>query len=376
MKWKSLPVTFRHIMQNPFIFNQVIKISTGVCIKIESNTMQDAAAGDLIIESGNSKIQMMKTLRSSFIALAIVCASHVYAQVAITSDGSSADGSAMLEVKSTDRGLLMPRLTNAQIEAITDPANGLMVYSVDDHRFYFYDAGSTIWRMLGIDSGTVLPGGCSGTITDLRDNTEYEIVQIGDQCWMAENLNIGTMINSTNGGTNNDGMQTNNSTIEKYCYENQPSDCETFGGLYQWNEMMEYTTLAGAQGICPDGWHVPTDAEWCTLKNTVDMGTIECDVAGEWQGTDGGGHLKSTGTSLWWTPNEGADNSSGFTALPAGARIENGGFGDQLLSAFFWCSDYKDASNAWFHMLSYAHAEIFRSNSDKTRGYSVRCIRD
>jgi uncharacterized protein (TIGR02145 family) len=322
------------------------------------------------------KLFKMKTLKIVIFLLFTLTVNNLIAQVAITSDGSTADGSAMLDIKSSDKGLLMPRLSNTQIEDITNPADGLLVYSLDDHRFYFYDAGSTIWRKLGIDSGTVLPGGCSGTFTDLRDNTEYEIVQIGDQCWMAENLNIGTMINSTNGGTNSDGMQTNNSTIEKYCYDNQTSNCDTYGGLYQWNEMMEYTTLPGAQGICPDGWHVPTDTEWCTLKNAVNAGTIECGVNGEWQGTDGGGHLKSTGTSLWWNPNEGADNSSGFTALPGGARVESGGFGDQLLSALFWCSDYKDASNAWFHMLSYAHTEIYRSDFDKIRGYSVRCILD
>ncbi len=87
---------------------------------------------------------------------------------------------------------------------------------------------------------------------DDRDGQQYySTVLIDDQCWMAENLNYGDQI---------DGMynQTNNSIIEKYCYNDLESNCDSLGGLYQWNELMEYTTEEGTQGICPDGWHVAT----------------------------------------------------------------------------------------------------------------------
>jgi len=88
-------------------------------------------------------------------------------------------------------------------------------------------------------------------------------VMIGEQCWMAENLNIGEMI---------DGSQsmTENGIIEKYCYDNDPENCETYGGLYQWDEMMEYVTDTAVQGICPAGWHLHTDHEWKVLEGTVD----------------------------------------------------------------------------------------------------------
>ena len=92
----------------------------------------------------------------------------------------------------------------------------------------------------------------------------YNTIQIGTQCWMKENLNVGTRING-----NVD--QTNNSTIEKYCYGDLPASCTTlgYGGLYQWDEAMQYVTTPGTQGICPTGWHIPTEEEFATLSTFV-----------------------------------------------------------------------------------------------------------
>ena len=123
---------------------------------------------------------------------------------------------------------------------------------------------------------------------------------------MAENLNIGTTIS---GATD----MANNSIIEKYCNENNTANCDTYGGLYQWNEMMEYSTTPGVQGICPTGWHLPTDAEWTVLTSYLGGESIA------------GGKMKTTGTieagtGLWYAPNNGATNSSGFSALPGGYR--------------------------------------------------------
>ncbi len=130
---------------------------------------------------------------------------------------------------------------------------------------------------------------------------------------MAENLNVGSMIN----GSSN---QTNNGIIEKYCYDDNTSNCDTYGGLYQWEEMMQYVTTPGAQGICPDGWHLPTDEEFKTMEMALGMSQGEADDTG-WRGTDEGGKMKESGTTHWYSPNMGATNSSGFTALPGGLPL-------------------------------------------------------
>ncbi len=213
---------------------------------------------------------------------------------------------------------------------------------------------------------------CGGPLFDERDGQSYATVQIGTQCWMAENLNLGTMINSTTGGTNNDGEQTSNGIFEKYCYDNNLSNCDTYGGLYQWDEMMQYSTVEGTQGICPSGWHLPTDAEWCTLEQEVDP-TISCSSM-DFRGVDGGGKLKDTG-SLWAYPNAGATNSSGFTALPGGYCTTGGTFGDMTFAADFWSST-GDSSTAWYRGLSRMFAKIARYPNSKTYGYSVRCLKD
>ena len=208
---------------------------------------------------------------------------------------------------------------------------------------------------------------CGNPIIDERDGQVYNTVLIGDQCWMAENLNIGEMIN----GSEN---MTDNGVIEKYCYDDNTANCYEYGGLYQWNEMMQYTTTPGVQGICPTGWHVPTDAEWCILENEVDAGTISCSATG-WRGIDAGGNLKKTGTSHWASPNTGATNSSGFTALGSGYRFMNGTFGSLGGNAYHWSST-ESGSNAWDRSLNNNYAQVDRNKYGKTWGFIVRCLRD
>jgi Fibrobacter succinogenes major domain (Fib_succ_major) len=90
----------------------------------------------------------------------------------------------------------------------------------------------------------------------------YNTIAIGDQCWLKENLDVGTQIN----GSDN---QSDNGTIEKYCANDDPANCATYGGLYQWKEAMQYVTTSGTKGICPIGWHIPTNAELQTLGTKV-----------------------------------------------------------------------------------------------------------
>jgi uncharacterized protein (TIGR02145 family) len=193
------------------------------------------------------------------------------------------------------------------------------------------------------------------------DDVEYEgetypTVAIGTQCWLAKNLNVGTRIAITND-------QTNNSTIEKYCYDNNESNCDTYGGLYQWNEAMQYITTEGTQGICPSGWHIPTDAELYSLAIYLGSGM---DIAG--------GKMKQIGTTLWASPNEGATNSSGFTAFPAGFHSSSG-FSSIGLNALFWSSSISN-SNAFYWFLSYSNTSFAKNANTQANGFSVRCLSD
>ncbi len=210
---------------------------------------------------------------------------------------------------------------------------------------------------------------CGEQYTDTRDSKSYNTVSIGTQCWFAENLNIGIRIDGGN-------SQTDNSTIEKYCYNGIEDSCDVYGGLYQWNEAMQYITTAGTQGICPDGWHLPTDEEWCTLENEADAGNISCYTTGL-KGTDAGGNLKDTTTNHWTTPNTGATNSTGFTALPGGGTGPNGGpSNNHGLRGNWYTSTEASSTQAWYHILFNNQEQVSRYFLTKTYGVSVRCLKD
>ena len=219
---------------------------------------------------------------------------------------------------------------------------------------------------------------CGDTIIDKRDGKPYTTLFIKGQCWMAQNLNIGTMINSATGGTNGDGIQTDNGTIEKYCYDDDPANCTTYGGFYQWDEMMQYETIEGTQGICPTGWHLPTDNEWKTLEKQLGMTQAQADAIG-YRGTDQGSQL--AGNEPLWTDGDldqnGAFGSSGFTGLPAGAGNPSG-FGSQSTRTYFWSSSEGVMDETvWYRQLDYDSPEVVRGgDSFKSNGASVRCVKD
>jgi len=210
---------------------------------------------------------------------------------------------------------------------------------------------------------------CGDMMFDSRDDQGYATVLIGSQCWMAENLNMGTRIHGNI-------PQENNGVFEKYCFQNNPDNCNVYGGLYQWNEVMQYSSTPGVQGICPSGWHVPTDVEWCTLEQYVDP-TITCDALDVWRGVDGGGKLKEAGTAHWAAPNTGATNLSGFTALPGGEWFDYGRiFSGWKAYGFFWTSTPLANPNSIMRALSYQEATIARYSNPRLGGFSVRCLLD
>jgi uncharacterized protein (TIGR02145 family) len=201
------------------------------------------------------------------------------------------------------------------------------------------------------------------------DGNIYSTVKIGDQRWMAENLNVGTMIVGS-------GNQFDNAIIEKYCYDNITANCDIYGGLYQWNEMMQYTTTESIQGICPTGWHLPSDDEIKTLEMTLGMTQVEADMTGS-RGTDQGSQLG--GNEPLWT-NDALDQnanfgSSGFEGLPGGNRITSGPFYGQSIFAYFWSSS-ESGGGVWNRALNYNNPKVTRYDYSESDGFSVRCVQD
>lgn len=194
------------------------------------------------------------------------------------------------------------------------------------------------------------------SFVDPRDGRVYRVVEIGDQIWMAENLNYGERID---GSIN----QEDNQIPEKYCYDNQESNCNTYGGLYQWNEAMQYNTQV-SQGICPDGWHLPADYEWTVLVDYLGDSVLA------------GMRLKETGTTHWRGYNTSANNESGFTALPAGARSSDGSFNLLTENTNLWSSSIYSDHCSWYRALMYNRTEVSRREHSKEVGRSLRCIKD
>ncbi len=194
---------------------------------------------------------------------------------------------------------------------------------------------------------------CPGEPTVTYAGKTYNTVQIGTQCWLKENLDVGTMIQGSQ-------TQTNNSIIEKYCYGNNPNNCTTYGGLYLWDEAMAFSTTPGAKGICPDGWHIPTKAETETLAATVNNNSNALKAIG--QGTGSG-----AGT-----------NTSGFSGLIAGYRDAVSPFPFYYLgtSTFYWSSTEYDATRTYARCLYYYNNTIYWDNYRKNWAISIRCLKD
>lgn len=209
---------------------------------------------------------------------------------------------------------------------------------------------------------------CPGLDSLLYDGQWYHTIQVFSQCWMKENLNAGVMISYTQ-------AQTDNDIIEKYCMSNNETYCGLLGGLYFWNEMMNYVNETGGRGICPDGFHVPTDLEWQVLEGAADslleIGSTAWNANG-WRGNDAGGNLKQTGTELWEPPNTGATNAVGFTTVPAGYFVQ-GDFWGPGYKTYLWSSN---VAGKYYRNMDWNQAGIQRNTGGTGTGFSVRCIKD
>lgn len=379
--------------------------------------------------------------------------------VAINTTGAEPDNSAMLDVSSTDKGFLLPRMTFEQMKVITSPANGLMIFCTDcgpdglgsmafnsNGVWYYFDANRIIplppvqgthvsaryeivwnwnasaeatgykWSSIdnfetatdlgnvttktetGLDcetnftkyiwaynnfghsgsatfsQATSVCIVCGEVLTDVRDGKNYNTLQLGTQCWIVQNLNIGTRISGSS-------SQTNNGTIEKFCYYDDEANCDVYGGLYQWDEMMNYTTTAGVQGICPPngGWHLPTDEEWTTMTNYV-----KSQAAYLCQSTT---IAKSLAATTNWQTNMLActpgrslatNNATGFTGLPGGSWVNGGnGWSDITNEAIWWSSSVTNPDTwVWYRSLHSNNTGVSRGSRTRPNALSVRCLKN
>jgi uncharacterized protein (TIGR02145 family) len=207
--------------------------------------------------------------------------------------------------------------------------------------------------------------GCQqNTVRDIEGN-RYRTIEIGDQVWMAENLrstsyNDGTPIPNATGYDEWASLET-----AAYCwYNNDSSYRDPFGALYNWH-------VLESGELCPEGWHIPSDEEWNALVSSVD------------NSSRAGGALKESGTEHWRSPNIAASDQLGFAALPGGYRSYNGTFNLMRAAAYWWSAteanwygSSSDGSRVIFRSVQHDNAELIRHISEKTNGFSVRCVKD
>ena len=212
-----------------------------------------------------------------------------------------------------------------------------------------------------------------GTVTDYDGNT-YNTVSIGNQCWITENLKVTHYPNGdaiplvTDNTTWADLADDNTSDAMSYYNNNASSEADTYGALYTYAAAIgdDWTRDNTAnQGICPDGWHLPSDDEWTALTDFLGGTSVA------------GGKMKEAGTTHWNSPNTGADNTSGFSALPGGYRnVSNGTFFNLGSYGYWWSSTENSGTNAWYRALHFTNAEAHRDFNNKSYGFGVRCLRD
>lgn len=207
------------------------------------------------------------------------------------------------------------------------------------------------------------------SFVDSRDGNVYGFVTVGDQVWMAENLKyLPSVVGPTTGSE----------TVPYYyvygyngtdIYEAMATtNYDTYGVLYNWPAAMageagSSSVPSGVQGVCPEGWHLPSDTEWSILIDYLGGSAVA------------GGKLKEAGTEHWYTPNAGATNSTGFRALPGGF-LYNGGFANRTVNGFWYSTTDFDVNRAYGPYMYYNNNEVMYNGLTKDYAFSIRCVRD
>lgn len=226
---------------------------------------------------------------------------------------------------------------------------------------------ATATRTFALSAGLACPE--SPTVTDIDGNV-YRNVQIGNQCWMAENLKTTRYNDGTDISNVADNTAWTQLSTGAWCnYEDDPANDVFYGKLYNWY-------AAAIPNICPIGWHVPTDTEWQQLEAALGMPAGELGQVG-YRGAaqNVGGRMKST--AIWNEPNTGASNQSGFLGYPGGSRRYDSGTSNFIGNFGFWWSASGAGSDlAWSRGLNTDEARVSRFNNFKRNGYCLRCVRD
>lgn len=209
------------------------------------------------------------------------------------------------------------------------------------------------------------------SFVDSRDGNVYQTVQIGNQLWMAENLKYLPMVMGPDTGSRVEPFYYVHGYLGTSVSEAKSSDnYKIYGVLYNWPAAIVDTSInvselpIGPQGICPEGWHLPTDGEWTELTDFLGGRYIA------------GGKLKASGIECWASPNVDATNETGFTGLPSGNRSSSGTFENLNINAFWWSSTSNGVLNSWFRNVYYNNGDVYRIDFFKDAGFCVRCIKD
>ena len=212
------------------------------------------------------------------------------------------------------------------------------------------------YRALATTSTNITIHGDDMTFTTPEET--IPTITIGTQVWMKKNLNVGVMIPITT-------KQTNNGIIEKYCYGNLESNGDIYGGLYSWDEMMGYSKVPGCQGICPDGFRIPTREDWNILSSFA--------------GVDVGYKLREVGNVHWKYVSNGTNGTDiyGFTGLPSGYGTKT--FGNLQMYGYFWSSTLSPEGWAYYRSLNYSASSFYEYQAYITGQGAiylpVRCIK-
>jgi len=230
------------------------------------------------------------------------------------------------------------------------------------------------------------PEDCAGisggdAVSDIDGNC-YSTIQIGEQVWMAENLKVthyndGSEIQYVQSESSEPDVWENLSSGAYGYYNDDPTNLNTYGNLYNW------AVVDDERGVCPDGFHVPSNTEYAVLTDYLGNGIVDVNVgtAGSWGYHVAGGKMKEAGLEHWNYYSdeitEEATNESGFTGLPAGYRNNSTGTDHHIgVGGYFWSSSYIYNNYAWYLLLVFNSSIVYRSHDYKQNGYSIRCLKD